>query len=388
MANLTETSTFDAGVYQIETTDPVIGGANGVTNAPLKNLANRTKYLKDHVDALESTRAPLASPALTGTPTAPTAAASTNNTQIATTAFVKTAVSNIDLSGYATVSSPSFSGNPVAPTAPQFDNDTSIATTEFVQRALGSYRGIVQYNDTNKTLGVEDIGKVVVCGGGVGSTFTLPPASAVIPGASYSFFSQGGTSTIQRQGTDVISCGQNTNLTSITIVSNEFFTITNTYQNGWTVSSGSPLLKISGYTPPGAVSYFAMASAPNGWLKCNGAAVSRSAYADLFNVLGTYYGAGNGTTTFNVPDLRGEFLRSWDDGRGVDVNRLFGSAQGDEFRSHTHLAPTWAGPTFGPYELPDTQYATYDYGQSAPTTATGGVETRPRNIALLACIKF
>lgn len=94
MAFLPENSTFDTGVYQIETTDPVIGGPTGVTNTPLKNLTNRTKYLKDHVDALESSRAPLASPAFTGTPTAPTAASGTNTTQIATTAFVMTAAFN------------------------------------------------------------------------------------------------------------------------------------------------------------------------------------------------------------------------------------------------------------------------------------------------------
>lgn len=54
MANLTETATYDAGVYQIETSDPVLGGPSGTTNAPLKNLANRTAYLKQHVDALEA----------------------------------------------------------------------------------------------------------------------------------------------------------------------------------------------------------------------------------------------------------------------------------------------------------------------------------------------
>jgi len=94
MANLPESSTFDAGVYQLETTDPVIGGPSGVSNTPLKNLANRTKYLKDHVDALESTRAPLASPAFTGTPTAPTQGHGDNSTKLATTAFVNAEIAN------------------------------------------------------------------------------------------------------------------------------------------------------------------------------------------------------------------------------------------------------------------------------------------------------
>lgn len=94
MANLTETSTYDAGVYQIETTDPVTGGPSGIANAPLKNLANRTKWLKDKYDGMVSGTdvptgvAPKASPGFTGTPTAPTAAAGTNTAQLANTAFV------------------------------------------------------------------------------------------------------------------------------------------------------------------------------------------------------------------------------------------------------------------------------------------------------------
>ena len=60
----------------------------------------------------------------------------------------------------------------------------------------------------------------------------------------------------------------------------------------------------SGGTPTGALVAFGGAAAPDGWLLCNGAAVSRSAYADLYNVIGQSFGAGNGTSTFNVPDMR------------------------------------------------------------------------------------
>lgn len=94
MANLTETGNYDAGVYQIETTDPVTGGPTGIANKAAINLANRTKWLKDKYDAMVSgTDVPAGvaakvSPGLTGTPTAPTAAAGTNTTQLATTAFV------------------------------------------------------------------------------------------------------------------------------------------------------------------------------------------------------------------------------------------------------------------------------------------------------------
>ena len=98
MANLTESTTYDAGVYQLETTDPVTGGAAGIANAPLKNLANRTNYLKSRVDSLESgatippTLAPLASPSFSGNPTAPTPALGDNDTSLATTAFVQKTV--------------------------------------------------------------------------------------------------------------------------------------------------------------------------------------------------------------------------------------------------------------------------------------------------------
>lgn len=88
--------------------------------------------------------------------------------------------------------------------------------------------------------------------------------------------------------------------------------------------------------PPGAVMFFARSTAPSGWLKCNGAAISRSAYSGLFSAIGTTFGNGDGFTTFNVPDLRGEFVRGWDDSRGVDGGRAFGSYQSGMIQSHDH----------------------------------------------------
>lgn len=97
------------------------------------------------------------------------------------------------------------------------------------------------------------------------------------------------------------------------------------------------------------------------------------------------WGDGDGSTTFNVPDLRGEFLRGWDDGRTVDSNRAFGSAQSDLFKSHTHTIVGLTGS--GSYQTSNTNGATVTWSQGA-TEATGGVETRPRNIAGLWCIKY
>lgn len=136
--------------------------------------------------------------------------------------------------------------------------------------------------------------------------------------------------------------------------------------------------------PSGSVMTFAMNTAPTGWLKANGAAVSRTTYATLFAAIGTTFGVGNGSTTFNLPDLRGEFMRGWDDGRGVDSGRAFGSAQADEFKSHSHNI-ILGGDGFAAGTRPQ---RTFNNLGTAVTELTGGTETRPRNIALLACIKF
>ncbi|SAK98595.1 phage tail collar domain-containing protein [Caballeronia pedi] len=98
MANQPEAVQYDAGVYQLEAVDPVDGGVGAVSNKPLLNLANRTAYLKQHVDALESSAAglaPINSPTFTGTPAAPTPALGDNTTKIATTAFVQGTVNGI-----------------------------------------------------------------------------------------------------------------------------------------------------------------------------------------------------------------------------------------------------------------------------------------------------
>lgn len=86
----------------------------------------------------------------------------------------------------------------------------------------------------------------------------------------------------------------------------------------------------------GKVHICAFNSVPTGTMECNGAAVSRTVYSALYAKLGTTWGAGDGSTTFNLPDLRGEFLRGWDNGRGVDSGRVFGSFQADDFETHLH----------------------------------------------------
>lgn len=90
--------------------------------------------------------------------------------------------------------------------------------------------------------------------------------------------------------------------------------------------------------PIGMVTPYSGATAPSGWLLCDGEEVSRASYADLFNVIGETYGAGDGSTTFNLPDLRGEFVRGLDNGRGIDSGRTLGSDQGSQYGQHSHPA--------------------------------------------------
>lgn len=174
------------------------------------------------------------------------------------------------------------------------------------------------------------------------------------------------------------------------------------------------------------------------WLKCNGAAVSRTTYADLFDKLGTTYGAGNGTTTFNLPDFRGVFPRGLDEGRNLDAGRtLSNTVQADQNKSHTHTGTTgssgshqhyfygstgnagahshyyYASTTGGDNSAPDVDstagYANAGYiTSSAPNhshsfsgtteeqgahthsvtiTADGGAEVRVKNIATLFWIR-
>jgi microcystin-dependent protein len=147
---------------------------------------------------------------------------------------------------------------------------------------------------------------------------------------------------------------------------------------------------------PGTTAFFAMSAAPAGWLKANGALVSRAEYAALFAVIGTTYGAGDGSTTFALPDLRGEFLRGLDDGRGVDAARGIGTAQGDRANSVSEFGRADGSPQSASVAVPDNgDYSTPNVqtGTNAAGTSLGlrmrksGGETRPSNVALLACIK-
>jgi len=192
----------------------------------------------------------------------------------------------------------------------------------------------------------------------------------------------------------ITSGGGGTSITIPRSISGTVLTNVTVYSDGTNINYADNSL-----TPAGTVISHAGSTAPTGYISCDGSAIARSTYSTLFAAIGTTWGSGNGTTTFNIPDLRGYFLRgSGTSSRDPDSPRAVGSAQAEAFLSHTH---TDSGHTHG--------YSAYDSvrnadGSGSPfrnnavsaTTsigyanlqATGGAETRPDNVAVLYCIKF
>lgn len=300
-------------------------------------------------NGLTYTFAPLQSPAFTGTPTAPTPNQNSNSNAVSTTQYVQghvaTLNSAIDLKS--NINSPTFTGDPKAPTPATADNDTSIATTAFVVNKLNA---------------------------------TLPAYYTKI------------------ETNDLLSIEKNARVSGDKNLQDQV----------------DELMKMRGI-PVGTVMHYAAAAVPIGWLKCDGALVSKNAFPHLFAKIGyTYGGSGN---DFRLPDLRGEFLRGWDDGRGVDAGRAFGTWQKGtlnvtdpnygSFNTPGIIGRTnYAGGTSGDVDRQFVYEVGQDYttrelypnallhwfnGGNAPIElGTQGFSfgaTRPRNVAMLPCIK-
>jgi microcystin-dependent protein len=169
--------------------------------------------------------------------------------------------------------------------------------------------------------------------------------------------------------------------------------------------------------PTGTIISTALTSAPKGYIECDGSAVSRTTHARLFGELGVIYGNGDGSTTFNLPDYRGQFLRGYDNTAGTDPDAAsrtdrgdgttgdaVGTKQADALQGHHHQFfaasdLTRSNPSGGgdSAEMREAASATTqsgnDYVQHATTDSTYGTaritsETRPKNINVMYCIKL
>jgi len=163
-------------------------------------------------------------------------------------------------------------------------------------------------------------------------------------------------------------------------------------------TAGAPALVM----PTGVVLPFAGTAAPTGWLACDGTAISRTTYASLFAAISTSYGVGDGSTTFNLPDLRGRFPRFNDamfggSAAGRDSGRVLGSAQTDQNKAHTHtqliafngnpaVINAAGSGSASRYQLSSTLGTPTGYDDVGVNTS-GGAETRPINLAINAIIK-
>lgn len=336
MANLVETSRWESGIYQFETSDPVMGGPNGIDNRPTRELANRTLWLKNELaKAVESI----------------------GNNQKSTDAALLLKV----------------------------DNTTTITA-----------------------------GNGLAGGGNLtqSRTITLGTPSKITSSTTNTVSAASHTHEIDKASTEVagvVQLSSDTDSTSVNMAATP-------------AAVRAAMQAASQATATGTIAYFAGDSAPAGWLKANGAQVSRSVYADLFAAISTRFGAGNGSTTFTLPDLRGVFLRGFDDGRGFDGGRVLGSLQNHNLAEHRHatgwrinntgnefalVRNNWSGEVAVTANVSSENVAVIpgdaeSYSQAAGIShaatndryATSRAyydaqgETRPTNVALLACIKI
>jgi len=158
--------------------------------------------------------------------------------------------------------------------------------------------------------------------------------------------------TIQAQGDIRLADSDSSHFVALqaaaTVSSNLTFTLPSSDgSNGqFLQTNGSGTLSFSNVqgVPSGAVFCIAVATVPPDYLECNGASVSRTTYSALFDVIGTAYGTAS-SSTFNLPDLRGEFIRGFDHGRGADAGRAIATAQSGQNEAHTHGAGSYTSDT-------------------------------------------
>lgn len=499
MANLKEQEKWEDGVYQIEENDPVLGGENGITNKPIKQLANRTLWLKKTLELFGKKSAPKD---LTADSTS-TADESGHSHKLPSASISDKGI--VKLNSQTNSDSEKDAATPKAVKAAYdkgveakntADNANQNAegrvsksgdtmTGDFLLKQ-GDYSGLNLYNNDGYYIRIEgnpnNSSYMLTLvyrtpNGGNLAVATLPKKNGVVAytedvvskngdtmtgilrtvgiasthfgaGAYSNQYTSGAPFMVETTGsqdrdtyhpfvkglvrsrgrygagfsfgyTTKQGAGDGFGRGIIHLIEDNGANRTWAFEHNGDFVSPNDVLSSSGRSinksiqqdeVVGEVAFFARTTPPSGWLKANGAAVSRTTYAALFAAIGTTFGAGDGRTTFNLPDLRGEFLRGLDDGRNIDRGRRLGTAQGDAIRNitgkldgsamgsgnqvlegkmiasgaigTTYQQRQWSGDQGGWGE----QSVSFDFDASrvVPTAS----ENRPRNVALLACIKY
>ena len=499
MANLKEQEKWEDGVYQIEENDPVLGGENGITNKPIKQLANRTLWLKKALELFGKKSAPKD---LTADSTS-TADESGHSHKLPSASISDKGI--VKLNSQTNSDSEKDAATPKAVKAAYdkgveakntADNANQNAegrvsksgdtmTGDFLLKQ-GDYSGLNLYNNDGYYIRIEgnpnNSSYMLTLvyrtpKGGNLAVATLPKKNGVIAytedvvskngdtmtgilrtvgiasthfgaGAYSNQYTSGAPFMVETTGsqdrdtyhpfvkglvrsrgrygagfsfgyTTKQGAGDGFGRGIIHLIEDNGANRTWAFEHNGDFVSPNDVLSSSGRSINksiqhdelvGEVAFFARSTPPSGWLKANGAAVSRTTYAELFAAIGTTFGAGDGRTTFNLPDLRGEFLRCLDDGRNIDRGRRLGTAQGDAIRNitgkldgsamgsgnqvlegkmiasgaigTTYQQRQWSGDQGGWGE----QSVSFDFDASRVVPVAN--ENRPRNVALLACIKY
>ncbi len=453
MANLPESSTWETGIYQLETTDPVIGGLNGTSNTQGKQLANRTKYLKDMVDNHETRLDTVES-------TSTLLARLKGSGSLVKQGVVTSALTN---NVFDFVSVAKITTSPILNRITVTANATSPLVLSFSKgyddNGPINYYGIVAANqqidsgsNTNGLLYAEYDESTGAVSFGLDTSTMSVIVSYNNPGTTGYWYSLKDEKLYKWSGSAWV-------VQVRVIIASVFWNGSGSRSYFLPIGKGIKDVYGRGHVPAGTVNAYAgsiVNFAPDGYLLCNGGTISRTIYSDLFAAIGTTYGAGDGSTTFNIPDLRAEFIRGLDSGRGIDLNsitktaattngstsvtaivggtadlavgmtvtgtgipagttiaaivsstaitlsaaatvsngsasltfagRMLGSWQEDQFESHIHIMKKYnrqVGTGAGFFAMDDN-----GTDGSEPTEPTGGVETRPRNIAMNYIIKF
>lgn len=325
MANLTETAAFTGGVVQIETTDLVLGGAGAIANAQAQTLVNRTLYLKNNLYRL-----------------AGVAAVTSNKTLTVADANI---LQELTAAGHITVTMPDVTTTAIGDRFPLSSlmaagKCATIVATDTIKYAVGDTR-------TNMYLYTGERLELISKG-----TYWLV-------GSCFGNFDNVGESYHARKlkGNSLVMDGSMLNRADYPRLFNEFVASLTTGQEVVTDAN---------------------------WLAGSGG--NTDVYRGCFSL-------GNGTTTFRLPDERGLFDRSLDLTRGLDTGRIHEFAGGlemDELKSHDHTVTTGfvqhtaSAATFGVTDGPPASPSTKTF----TTAATGGSETRPKNIGKIPLIRY
>ena len=418
MGNLNETEKWEENIYQLETSDPVLGGADGISNRAPRQLANRTKWLKKKTEEaaqslaehVRSRNHPDATLTAKGFTQLSSATNSTSETLAATPKAVKAAYDLAAGKAPASHTHPwsQITGVPAASltakgtvqlsSATDSQSETEAATPKAVKIAYDLARGKYTAQDATTTRK-----GIVQLSSAINSTSEILAATPKAVKAAYdlangkqpadaTLTALAGLATAADRlpyftGADRAALATLTAIGRAIIAKGSIKDVLNYLGLG----EGSAL-------PVGVPVPWPSATPPTGWLKCNGAAFSAEEYPELAKAY----------PTNKLPDLRGEFIRGWDDGRGIDAVRALLSLQNGGVESHTHQGQLFRVSDYRTKEIPASEVMGRGYiasltpGADSPldfddysvssnpngyfvgnqrTTAYGINETRPRNIA-------